>query len=694
MASCRAVTAEALEEHFDRNMFRMLEYFHVAGATVSMVSYKEPRPTPPESAVNAYYADELDRLPSLRPRCESKTSTSEHLFRFSKSFGFDDIEKEELVTCDTLFDSGTCARVLSGLALSQLEGEGKISMQSYASKYLSDYMGEATTLEELFERRRSPSPSSDKENDGEQEEEREEDGTGLCSRSARDWDEHASWCAEQIIEKASGLSFRTYMETVLLPRLGISLQKVSEEDGKDCFTYLYKNKNKRMMQLKTLQSKLTVDSGLIVSTAQMNRILAALVSEVHAKGKDGCREGYGLLPGFGFGFKSVSFVPGGLNFFVCVSAMRDNGNSVLCIEPTGKWAIWIACNTCSEDKGNFNDLFRGEPLCYFILKEFISEFGLSQEMSRKSLSRWTIDPAPGRGDHIATLFCFPYVGGNGRQVFKNWHTLLPEFIEVKSVSLPGRGPRINEPPRTHLLRLAEEIAVGILPSLKDKRFCFYGDGIGALLAFEVGRYLQVNHGLSPMWCFFSGSPSPTTYGTAVEGSPLLEAGNKLNAAMMERLCSCGKLPKCLKENPLLARAMLPSIQSDMQMESNYRYKRQPYKHVKCDEYFCDTGLDTLSALTPNSSPRRDMKQNTLRLACPISIFRDANLSEQEEAEISQWELVTDSEALFVTVPGSVRIDKDLKTMEDICKIISDSVGGTSLTKQRFESWIGWAARCL
>ena len=56
--------------------------------------------------------------------------------------------------------------------------------------------------------------------------------------------------------------------------------------------------------------------------------------------------------------------------------------------------------------------------------------------------------------------------------------------------------------------------------------------------------------------------------------------------------------------------------------------------------------------------------------------------------------MTDSEALFVTVPGSVRIDKDLKTMEDICKIISDSVGGTSLTKQRFESWIGWAARCL
>ena len=55
------------------------------------------------------------------------------------------------MTCDTLFDSGTCARVLSGLALSKLEGEGKISMQSYASKYLSDYMGEATTLEELFE---------------------------------------------------------------------------------------------------------------------------------------------------------------------------------------------------------------------------------------------------------------------------------------------------------------------------------------------------------------------------------------------------------------------------------------------------------------------------------------------------------------------------------------------------------------
>ena len=129
--------------------------------------------------------------------------------------------------------------------------------------------------------------------------------------------------------------------------------------------------------------------------------------------------------------------------------------------------------------------------------------------------------------------------------------------------------RINEKPHTRLLILAEAIAIGILPTLKDKKFAFYGDGIGALLAFEVGRYLYTNHGLSPIWCFFSGCPSPTTYSANLNSQLSCLGNNKaeengkssrLNAEMIDRLCSSGKLPMVLKENPLLARAMLPSIQ--------------------------------------------------------------------------------------------------------------------------------------
>ena len=37
MTSRQSITAEALEEHFDKNMFQMLDFFHIAGASVSLV---------------------------------------------------------------------------------------------------------------------------------------------------------------------------------------------------------------------------------------------------------------------------------------------------------------------------------------------------------------------------------------------------------------------------------------------------------------------------------------------------------------------------------------------------------------------------------------------------------------------------------------------------------------------------------
>ena len=693
MTSRQSITAEALEEHFDKNMFQMLDFFHIAGASVSLVCEQTYRNI--ESfAVTSDQFDGVERLPSLAPEAETRASTSREsrtrFFKFSKSFGFNDLENGELVDVDrTIFDSGTCARVLCGLSLSELEKEGKINMQNYVSKYLNDYLEESMTLEDVFMKKSRVQESQNKEN--------LEGDLPEAGVEASSWDEHASWCAEQVIEKATGMDYRSYIKKELMPKLGIHLPKISEDGERECYTYLYKNK--KMLQLKTLQSKLTAQSGLISTTAQMNRILTEILERVRENESRGDGTGYDLLPGFGFGFKSVRFFSGSLNFFICVSAVQDNGNAIVCVEPRGKWAIWIACNTCCEEKSKFQDLFKGEPLCYFILKEFITKFGVSEEASTKSLQKWTIDPGVGCGDHVATLFCFPYVGGNSRQIFKNWYTFLPEFVQVKMISLPGRGPRINEKPHTKLLLLAEEIAIAILPILENKKFCFYGDGIGALLAFEVGRYLQVNHGLSPMWCFFSGSPSPTTYSAKYSENPLLDTSeranlgedHKLNAAMVERLCSQKKLPMVLKENPLLARAMLPSIQSDMMMESGYKYKRQPYKHVKGDEYFCESELTTLAALTPKSSPRREGGA-VLKLACPITVFREPKLSGAEEEELEEWELVTESgSVLFVQVPGSLSIDKDVKTCEDICGIIASTIG-TSLT--RFESWISWAARLM
>ena len=92
------------------------------------------------------------------------------------------------------------------------------------------------------------------------------------------------------------------MEEDLLPKLGLSLPRIDEGSGEECFTYV-KNKSKKMLQLKTLQSKLTPESGLISTTAQMNQILTAILEHVQANEENisDSDSGYHLLPGFGFG---------------------------------------------------------------------------------------------------------------------------------------------------------------------------------------------------------------------------------------------------------------------------------------------------------------------------------------------------------------------------------------------------------
>ena len=350
MVSCQTVTAEALEAHFDKNMFQMLDYFGGAGAAVSFVTYKEIYHT--SDSITCAYEQEQSFPPLRRSGADDpKTTTSENcFFQFSKSFGYSSLDDKEIVDIDkTLFDSGTCARLLCGLALSQLEKEGKINMKDRVSDYLGNQRETSLTLEEVLLKRSKLLASGDKEN--------VEDDFPHCDDESSNGDKQAISYAEQIVEKASGTDFRTYMEEDLLPKLGLSLPKIDEESGKECFTYV-KNKNKKMLQLKTLQSKLTPDSGLISTTSQMNQILTAILEHVQANEENisDSESGYNLLPGFGFGFKSVRFFPGSLEFFVCVSAMQDNGNAIICVEPKSKWAIWIACNVCCS-----------LSLCFFFL---------------------------------------------------------------------------------------------------------------------------------------------------------------------------------------------------------------------------------------------------------------------------------------------------------------------------------------
>src|SRR4051812_30171971 len=86
------------------------------------------------------------------------------------------------------------------------------------------------------------------------------------------------------------------------------------------------------------------------------------------------------------------------------------------------------------------------------------------------------------------LFCFPYAGG-AANVFHNWSSLLPSSIDVCAVQPPGRGNRLLEEPYTGLRELVGAAANALLPHM-DRPFALFGHSMGALVAFELARFLR------------------------------------------------------------------------------------------------------------------------------------------------------------------------------------------------------------
>src|SRR5471032_475399 len=101
-------------------------------------------------------------------------------------------------------------------------------------------------------------------------------------------------------------------------------------------------------------------------------------------------------------------------------------------------------------------------------------------------NRWLVRQ-PGAPRPIR-LYCFCYAGGSAA-AYANWQPDLDPSIEICAIELPGRGMRFGETPLTSLPMVTETIAKLICRE-NHPRFAFFGHSLGALVAFEVARYLQ------------------------------------------------------------------------------------------------------------------------------------------------------------------------------------------------------------
>jgi len=165
------------------------------------------------------------------------------------------------------------------------------------------------------------------------------------------------------------------------------------------------------------------------------------------------------------------------------------------------------------------------------------------------------------------LFCFPYAGG-GVSIFRAWSDGLPADVEVCPIQLPGRGPRLIEPPFNRLSPLIHALAEALFPLL-DKPFAFFGHSLGALVSFELARQLRRQYAVQPVRLFISADRAPQIPNRdppthSLPEGEFLMAVRRLNGT-----------PREVLEDEELRQIMLPLLRADFAVYETYWYATEP-----------------------------------------------------------------------------------------------------------------------
>ncbi|CAE8691293.1 unnamed protein product [Polarella glacialis] len=194
------------------------------------------------------------------------------------------------------------------------------------------------------------------------------------------------------------------------------------------------------------------------------------------------------------------------------------------------------------------------------------------------------------------LVCFPHAGG-GPSAFAAWGDLLEDkLIEVVAVSAPGRERRIHLPPITDSETLIQEIceaieATGIPDGLP---YAFFGHSLGAVLAFEVARQLDIRMIAGrprPLHVFASGHGGPSTMELGRDVGNWGRLHTLSDAELMETISTFGFVPDDLATNKDLLRAVVPALRGDFQLYEDYKRRSAAKDLCSLESLLASAGLE-------------------------------------------------------------------------------------------------------
>lgn len=105
-----------------------------------------------------------------------------------------------------------------------------------------------------------------------------------------------------------------------------------------------------------------------------------------------------------------------------------------------------------------------------------------------------------------SLLCLPWAGASA-MTYMRWRRMLPQWIRIVPLELPGRGSRPSEPAVEDFAQLVNGLHADYNHMLQG-RYALFGHGMGALLAYGLVQRVREAGGVLPQSLLVSGSAGP------------------------------------------------------------------------------------------------------------------------------------------------------------------------------------------
>ncbi len=178
---------------------------------------------------------------------------------------------------------------------------------------------------------------------------------------------------------------------------------------------------------------------------------------------------------------------------------------------------------------------------------------------------WFPDAGAASG-RVFRLFCFPHAGG-GRMSFHGWQSQLPEGVVLAPACLPGRESRLAESPIERMEVLVEALGGQIRPYTAQP-FAFFGHSLGAVVGFELVRWLRRNGLPQPVALFASGARAPLFRQDHVPPP------DPTDEEFLEELERLEGMPAEALHHPEALRVLLPALKADAALYRRYAYREE------------------------------------------------------------------------------------------------------------------------